>query len=331
MELDGLNLCFLGFFGYLNFLLFRLIFIFWGFRTMNRLWKYTRRRLRAVKVLEVDKSLDLIFEKSMSEFRAKGGLRGLTRSSFRPSLFELRALDKITRQRMTHTPLQYLNKIWTYGPISLHVRRPVFIPRPESSQIVDICNEKLDKMEKSKNRKFRFLEVGTGSGAISCLLLHKTDRLEGSGCEILPSAYYLTKKNLTRVLGESWPLYYSIHLKSFEDYLEKYRKGLETGKIPKSKNFSNIDRTRFYRLQPSLHQAGGLSSTRKAAQMAREPPGFRQRRKWPIPHKTNFGAWSRHHGQRVWLCGPGARPLANRAPRNLSDTQKWSRSLVQFG
>lgn len=101
----------------------------------------------------------------------------------------LRELDKKYRARMRGMPIQYIQGYWYYSEIILKVRPPVFIPRTESSEIVDICLNHLSSSEGlptnsqsgviHSQKTINFFEVGPGSGAISLLLLHRRSDLIG--------------------------------------------------------------------------------------------------------------------------------------------------------
>lgn len=64
-------------------------------------------------------------------------------------------------------PLQYILGEWDFHQITLKLVPPVFIPRPETEQLVELAIEKLKELEAP-----RVLEIGCGSGAISLALLH---------------------------------------------------------------------------------------------------------------------------------------------------------------
>lgn len=63
-------------------------------------------------------------------------------------------------------PVQYIIREWDFRDLTLKMRRPVFIPRPETETLVDIVLKEID----SKGTE-RALELCCGSGAISLALL----------------------------------------------------------------------------------------------------------------------------------------------------------------
>lgn len=64
-------------------------------------------------------------------------------------------------------PLQYILGEWDFHRLTLKVAPPVFIPRPETEELVELAIGVLREMESP-----RVLEIGCGSGAISLALLN---------------------------------------------------------------------------------------------------------------------------------------------------------------
>lgn len=61
-------------------------------------------------------------------------------------------------------PVQYIIKEWDFRDLRLSMCPPVFIPRPETEQLVDLVVEGAPK-------NAVILEVGCGSGAVSLSLI----------------------------------------------------------------------------------------------------------------------------------------------------------------
>lgn len=64
-------------------------------------------------------------------------------------------------------PIQYIIGEWDFCDLVLKMVPPVFIPRPETEELVELILQQVDN-----KITMRFLEVGCGSGAISLALLH---------------------------------------------------------------------------------------------------------------------------------------------------------------
>ena len=104
-------------------------------------------------------------------------------------------LDKKLKRRIKHEPIQYIFGEWHFAELNLLVKKPVFIPRPETPQIVDICEELLKKNFQTE-QKINFLEPCIGTGAISILLIKRLgDFLQGKGIDINPKCVKIANKN----------------------------------------------------------------------------------------------------------------------------------------
>lgn len=84
---------------------------------------------------------------------------------------------------------------WDFRDITLKMRPPVFIPRPETEELVEIVLSDLRK----KNDHLSILEVGCGSGAISLSLLKSVPQLRAIALDQNENAVNLTKENAQRL------------------------------------------------------------------------------------------------------------------------------------
>ncbi|XP_058258742.1 MTRF1L release factor glutamine methyltransferase isoform X3 [Hemibagrus wyckioides] len=73
-------------------------------------------------------------------------------------------------KRLMRMPVQYVIEEWDFRDLTLKMRPPVFIPRPETEELVSLVLK--DLRSQWGMRTLRCLEVGCGSGAISLSLLH---------------------------------------------------------------------------------------------------------------------------------------------------------------
>lgn len=69
------------------------------------------------------------------------------------------------RKRVARLPVQYILGEWSFHNISLKMRPPVFIPRPETEDLVNIVLSHIKEIHCSS-----LLDIGCGTGAISLAL-----------------------------------------------------------------------------------------------------------------------------------------------------------------
>ena len=69
-------------------------------------------------------------------------------------------------------PIQYIIGEWDFRDLTLHMKPPVFIPRPETEELVELVLQQFDQIA-----SMRFMEVGCGTGAISLALLKALPRV----------------------------------------------------------------------------------------------------------------------------------------------------------
>lgn len=68
---------------------------------------------------------------------------------------------------MARMPVQYIIGEWDFCEMVLKMTPPVFIPRPETEELVELILQQCDD-----TIGMRFMEIGCGSGAISLALLN---------------------------------------------------------------------------------------------------------------------------------------------------------------
>eukprot|EP00088_Acartia_fossae_P014872 TRINITY_DN1801_c0_g1_i7.p1 TRINITY_DN1801_c0_g1~~TRINITY_DN1801_c0_g1_i7.p1 ORF type:complete len:384 (-),score=59.56 TRINITY_DN1801_c0_g1_i7:80-1231(-) len=103
---------------------------------------------------------------------------------------QVEELNRLVACRLARMPVQYLAGNWDFREITLQVRPPVFIPRPETEQLVDIV---LDHLPSKTSQ--RLLEVGPGTGNICLSLLHENPDIQVTALERSKMAADLTKEN----------------------------------------------------------------------------------------------------------------------------------------
>ncbi|XP_066968584.1 MTRF1L release factor glutamine methyltransferase-like isoform X3 [Macrobrachium rosenbergii] len=75
-------------------------------------------------------------------------------------------MERLMTCRLARMPVQYIVGNWDFHSVTIKLRPPVFIPRPETEQLVDLALRCLNGIGRP-----RVLDIGCGSGAISLALL----------------------------------------------------------------------------------------------------------------------------------------------------------------
>ncbi|XP_055597790.1 MTRF1L release factor glutamine methyltransferase-like [Uranotaenia lowii] len=68
---------------------------------------------------------------------------------------QLSLLADLCECRMARMPIQYVIGQWDFGELTLKMAPPVFIPRPETEELVELILQQIDT-----DKEFRFLDVG---------------------------------------------------------------------------------------------------------------------------------------------------------------------------
>ncbi|KAG8271642.1 HemK methyltransferase member 1 [Homalodisca vitripennis] len=93
--------------------------------------------------------------------------------------------------RLARMPVQYIIKEWDFRDLQLTMSPPVFIPRPETEQLVDLVLE-------AAPPDGLFLEIGCGSGAICLSLLKALPKARVVAVDQSKMACQLTSDNALR-------------------------------------------------------------------------------------------------------------------------------------
>lgn len=80
---------------------------------------------------------------------------------------QLARFEQLCECRAARMPIQYIIGEWDFCDLVLKMIPPVFIPRPETEELVELILQQFDSKQ-----SMRFMEIGCGSGAISLALLH---------------------------------------------------------------------------------------------------------------------------------------------------------------
>jgi len=112
-------------------------------------------------------------------------------------------------------PLQYVVGEWEFCGLTFDMRPPVFIPRPETEQLVDLALK-----DKTVCSSRQFLEVGCGSGAICVTLLKNLEQSRCTAVDVSEQACRLTQHNATlHRVGDRLTVYHG----TFQEYVTNGR------------------------------------------------------------------------------------------------------------
>lgn len=106
-----------------------------------------------------------------------------------------REFGLVCKRRLNREPLQYIIGEWDFRHLNLKMKKPVFIPRPETESLVDLINT--DGKEGFLTNP-HVLEVGCGSGALLLSLLHENRNMRCVAVDQLKDAVDLTLENADR-------------------------------------------------------------------------------------------------------------------------------------
>jgi len=101
-------------------------------------------------------------------------------------------LEELLQRRRERMPVQYIVGGWDFFDISLALRPPVFIPRPETELLVERVIAELQGLSSG-----RVLELCCGSGAVTLAVLNNAPNCSGLAVDRSPEATALTRENAT--------------------------------------------------------------------------------------------------------------------------------------
>ncbi|KAM9374806.1 MTRF1L release factor glutamine methyltransferase [Phaethornis superciliosus] len=116
-------------------------------------------------------------------------------------------IQELSKKRLERMPVQYVLGEWDFQDLTLKMRPPVFIPRPETEDLVSLVVQE-DSQKREKNSGLGFpvpaphpviLEVGCGSGAIALSLLCKLPQSRVIAVDKEKAAVDLTWENAHRL------------------------------------------------------------------------------------------------------------------------------------
>ncbi|XP_066900192.1 MTRF1L release factor glutamine methyltransferase isoform X7 [Kogia breviceps] len=161
------------------------------------LWQPHLPPARLLSATELVSHWTVVFEKrgipearESSEYIVAHVLGAKTFQSLRPGLWtqpltpwQLQCVQELSSYRLQRMPVQYILGEWDFQGLSLKMAPPVFIPRPETEELVEWVLEEVTQGPRVVGAQGcpLILEVGCGSGAISLSLLSKLPQASVAG------------------------------------------------------------------------------------------------------------------------------------------------------
>lgn len=127
---------------------------------------FSHRKFTEENVSEAENSLELIFAHVLQKKKLRE-VRGDELKKFELTPAQVETIESLCACRISRMPVQYILGEWEFRDLLLKMKPPVFIPRPETEELVQLIIQQLDA-----EKDYKILEVGCGSGCISLSLLH---------------------------------------------------------------------------------------------------------------------------------------------------------------
>lgn len=112
-------------------------------------------------------------------------------------------------RRCAREPLQYILGEWDFGGLTLKVRKPTLVPRPETEVLAALATSTVKRLlaqsQRSGARPVLLLEVGIGSGALSLAVLRalaKAPAVHLVGVDVSEAAVALAQENAADLLPQ---------------------------------------------------------------------------------------------------------------------------------
>lgn len=107
----------------------------------------------------------------------------------------------------THKPVEYVTHHVDFCGLDFYVNESVLIPRIETEELVALAVQTAQKMYEQTNNQLEIVDIGTGSGAISCCVAKKLLELgipfRITATEISSDALKVAKENAKRLVPKA--------------------------------------------------------------------------------------------------------------------------------
>jgi release factor glutamine methyltransferase len=103
--------------------------------------------------------------------------------------------EELLRSRLDHEPIAYILGEWEFYSLTLKVRPPMLVPRPETEHLVEAALEHLTDCASA-----RVLDLCTGTGCVALAIAHNAPQSSVTATDLNRDAVGLAEEN-TRFLG----------------------------------------------------------------------------------------------------------------------------------
>ncbi|XP_029412041.1 MTRF1L release factor glutamine methyltransferase isoform X2 [Nannospalax galili] len=157
---------------------------------------------------EVFKKRGIPEARESSEYIVAHVLGSKTFQSLKPVLWtqpltpkQLQYIQELCSRRLQRMPVQYILGEWDFRGLSLKMVPPVFIPRPETEELVEWVLEEVAQRSYAVGAQDGplILDVGCGSGAIALSLLSQLPKSQVIAVDKEEAAISLTHENAQRL------------------------------------------------------------------------------------------------------------------------------------
>ena len=165
-----------------------------GARDVRTLRDQTAGRLAAAGVPDPEVDADLLIGHVLGLSRGGVQARAVVGGALDDD--EAAALEALVVRRAAREPLQHLTGRAAFRSLELAVGPGVFVPRPETEQVVQLA---IDALRATAEPEPIAVDLGTGSGAIALSMATEVPHARVWAVENSPDAYTWTRRNVDEV------------------------------------------------------------------------------------------------------------------------------------
>ncbi len=104
---------------------------------------------------------------------------------------QIASFESYIQRRLKHEPVSLILSKREFYSRDFIISKEVLDPRPDTELLIDVVKNSYDKFD-----EFSFLDIGTGSGNITCTILAEFTKSYGFSIDISKNALEIAKKNI---------------------------------------------------------------------------------------------------------------------------------------